>query len=82
MTADDVLELVIAKNRHAPNPVFVRGIISALADEGMVIVPKEPTEAMDEAGWGMWPDECSSDDEDGWRSPTPRNVYRAMTDAI
>ena len=52
MTDDtrDVLELVIAEYRHAPNPVFVRAIHGALAAKGLVIVPLEPTEAMLKVG--------------------------------
>ncbi len=67
MTDYDVIELVIAECRHAPNPVFVRAILAALADDGRVIVPEEPTQGMALAGLAA-----------GGKTDTLADIYRAM----
>ncbi len=52
-----------------------RRSIAALASHGYVIVPKEPTEAMIEAGWGEWT--WAGEDADS----SPDESYRAMINA-
>ncbi len=59
MTDDtrDVLEMVIAENRHAPTPGVVRGLIAALAAQGLVIADKDDVlwlRALRAAGVDNW----------------------------
>jgi hypothetical protein len=75
-TAHDLLSAYLAGWRgnetDGPNE-GAAGLIEALGLHGFVIVPREPTPEMEEAGW----------EADEW-APTPLNaaaVYRAMIDA-
>lgn len=62
-----------------PNDVFAQGALTAIEQAGFVVVPKEPTEAMIEAGEELIPVARGTESRRG--TPNPEDVFAAMIEA-